>query len=96
MPDPQLTTPGSVVDELGSYLLGIRDRAVQVGHYQDFLDALANVIVHSARESYDDDLSKIDEYLDQLCAGMKLVARKAKQLNDLMDAAETAPTGKPN
>lgn len=90
MTEPKVSpvAPGSPTDEIGRYLLGMRERANGCDIHGEFMDAILNVIVHDARETLDDDVSKMDDHFDQICASLKAAARQAALMNQALDAAE--------
>lgn len=82
---PRIAAPGTVSAELGNHLLGIRERALEIGRQQDFVEAMLSVLVHILREGYDDDLALIDAQIDNIAADLKDTARQAVQLQAAID-----------
>ncbi len=79
------TEPGSVADELGRYLHGLRARALEVGQHGAFHSAMMSVLAHALREGYDDDLAQIDKHADQIAAELKEGVRQAIKAQAAME-----------
>lgn len=86
---PSRLTDDEVSVELGRYFLSIRDRALETGHHQQFIDALISVLIHVFREGYEDDLRQIDDAIDRTAVNMKQSVRIAAA----NDPGNKAPAG---